>query len=210
MRFSIVMPTLGKRMDFLQKAIQSVLDQDFQDFELIVKDGGKEDIGHLLPKDARLRYVHLKDNGIGQGMNQGCELAQGEILNESNDDDLMAPGTLKFIDENIGDAIWCYGQIKYGDEVTDQSWNYDRLKSANIVPQPSVFFRKIAWEQVGGFDEVNGLAADYDMWLKLGARWTPKYFRRIMAFYTLHPDQLTNTAFDEQSRQALNVRLRYL
>jgi glycosyltransferase involved in cell wall biosynthesis len=210
MRFSIVMPTLGTRMEFLQRAIKSVLDQDFDDYELIVKNGGKEDISALLPSDPHIRYIHKKDTGIGQALNQGFEAAQGEILNESNDDDVMAPKTLSFVDKNFKDSKWLYGQINYGGEITKQPWDYALLKHGNFVPQPAVFFLKDAWEQVGGFDEVNNLAADYDMWLKLGARWAPTYVERVLAFYTLHPGQLTHTNFSEQLNQANNVKSKYL
>ena len=210
MRFSIIMPTMGKRPEFLKRAVESVLSQDFGDFELIVKDGGKADMGGLLPEDPRLKYVRMDDTGIGQALNQGCAMATGEILNESNDDDLMAPGALAFVDGFIGDAEWMYGQIKYGDETTCQPWDYERLKRVNFVPQPAVFFRKRAWEAVGGFDEVNNLAADYDMWLKLGARHEPRYAPKVLAFYTLHEGQLTNTNSIEQRAHANNVAAKYL
>lgn len=204
------MPTMGKRPNFLKRAVESVLSQDFKDFELIVKDGGDADIRHLLPDDPRLRYVRMADSGIGQALNQGCAAARGEILNESNDDDLMAPGALAFVDGFIGDAEWMYGQIRYGNETTCQAWDYERLKKVNFVPQPAVFFRRRAWEAVGGFDEVNNLAADYDMWLKLGGRWEPRYAPKVLAHYTLHGGQLTNTNFTEQQAHAKNVAAKYL
>jgi glycosyltransferase involved in cell wall biosynthesis len=210
MRFSIVMPTLGKRMDFLQEAIKSVLDQDFTDFELIVKNGGKKDISSLLPKDPRIKYVHKADTGLGQGLNQGCEAATGEILNESNDDDLMAPGTLRFVDEHIGDAKWLYGQIQYGSEITNRAWDYEALKHGNYVPQPAVFFLRSAYEEVGGFDEVNNFAADYDMWLKLGAEYTPVFVQRVLANYRIHEGQITKTDLSKQLADANTVASKYI
>ena len=202
------MPTMGKRPEFLKAAIQSVLSQDFGDFELIVKDGGPVDLE--LPADPRLRYVRMPDTGIGQALNQACALAQGEILNESNDDDLMTPGALRFVDEHMGDAQWLYGQINASGSVCGSAWDYQALKNRNFVPQPAVFFRKEAWEEVGGFDEGHDLAADYDMWLKLGAKWTPVFVQQVLANYTIHPGQLTNTAQSEQLSQAKEVAKKYL
>lgn len=208
-RFSILMPTMGKRKEYLLRAVNSILSQDFTDFELIIKSGG-EDVSDILPPDPRIKFLLKPDTGISQSINQAIEIATGEILNESNDDDEMLPGTLSLVNAEIGDYQWLYGKIKVGNGEAGEPFDYQRLLSANFIPQPAVFWKRSAGEKIGLWDESVPLAADYEYWLRLGNSWKPKYIDRPLALYNLHPEQATRTQFREQQSDAQIIRGRYL
>lgn len=204
MKFSIIIPTFN-RPEFLEKAVAAILKQK-ADFEIIICDGGDK---HATFSDPRITHVIEKDNGITDAMNKGMKLATGNVFNWSNDDDRMAEGTLEYVESHIGDSKWLYGMIMYGDRPYGHDWDYSLLKRTNIVPQPSVFWKKEAYEEVGPMDETNDLVSDYEYWLRLGSKYTPHFANRIMAYYTLHPDQITTKRTQEQLNQASNVQKIY-
>lgn len=206
-RFSILMPTMGKRSLLIDQAIEAILSQDFKDFELIIKNNGAD---FEVPDDKRIIYVNKMDISLADSLNQALELATGEIVTEQNDDDRMAPGVLSLVDKEIEGFEWLYGKIYMSNgSYMGEPWDYQRLKTINFVPQPSVFFRRSRALEVGGFDLENPLAADYDMWLKLGAQWQPKFLEKILAYYTIHPGQLTQTNLDDQLATAKRVKEKY-
>jgi glycosyltransferase involved in cell wall biosynthesis len=205
-KFSIVIPTFN-RPEMLARAVKSILAQDFDSYEVIIQDGGTE---HATFESPNVRYYVEPDGGITDAINRGFSRATGEIYNWSNDDDEVLPGTLRFVDEAIGGLCprhkWLYGKILYGDEPYGREWDYETLRCANIVPQPSVYWRREIHEP---FDGTNDLVSDYEMWLRLGARHTPLFTPRLMAQYNVHPGQITQTRTREQLEQAEKVKLKY-
>jgi glycosyltransferase involved in cell wall biosynthesis len=205
---SVLMPTFN-RPDFIRGAIDAILTQDYSDFEIIVKDGG-ESIEHLLPTDPRIRYIHNKDRGITDAMNQAMKAAKGDIFVWANDDDRITHGTFKYVVENIGDYKWLFGKIKLTTGQTmGGGYSYQELLKANIVPQPAVYWTREAMEEVGYMSEEQDLVSDYEYWLRLGAEFEPKVVDRILAEYTIHNDQITSKIPAQQSTQANIVSQKY-
>jgi glycosyltransferase involved in cell wall biosynthesis len=202
------MPTFN-RPQFLPKAVQAILDQDYDNWELLIQDGGSQHAA--LPSDPRVKHFIEPDTGITNALNKGVDKTLGvrgvsdHVYNWSNDDDLMAPGTLRWVSENMDDAMWLYGNIKMQGQgrsfVYGWPWDWEKHKVSNLVPQPSAFWNSTAFRVVGWFDESCDLTSDFEFWCRLGSAWTPKYTDRIMAYYTLHPDQITQTRRPEQIAQ---------
>lgn len=87
------------RAHFLKEAIQSVLNQTFQDFEiLIIGDGISDDTGEVVEhfKDARIRYFPMPHQGISCARNMAADLARGAYTAVLDDDDLMHPRRLEW------------------------------------------------------------------------------------------------------------------
>lgn len=203
-KFSIIMPTYN-RPKYIREAVDSILSQDV-DLELIIMDGG-ESIKHLLPEDDRIKYFNQKDKGITDAMNNGLKIATGDILSWANDDDMLVPSILKEVEEEMKDCQWLYGKISLtnGGELGEK-WDKERMWKVNIVPQPSVYWSRYAFNEVGLMDEENDLASDYAYWIKLGILYTPKFLDKIMAIYRVHDDQITSKIPTEQLAQAERVR----
>lgn len=209
MKFSILMPTFN-RPEFIKKAIQSVLNQTHKDWELIIQNGGE----HIeVPDDPRIKLIEEKDNGITDAINKAIKCSTGNIFVWANDDDELLDDALWFIHDNIGDSKWAYGKIlrvngnakyEYGEE-----WNYERLKTKNFVPQPAVYWKREVCEEFGEMDSEQDLTSDYEYWLRIGAKYEPKFFNKILAIYNEHSDQITNKNQAEQLRQADLTKKKY-
>lgn len=200
------MPTMATR-ETLFRAIEAILNQDYQNWELIIQNGG-DPLGEIETKDERIKIFNEKDTGITDAMNKGMAKATGDIFNWQNDDDAMAPGTLTFVAQQLRDHEWLYGYINMTDGLSqghlwgNQWTGIDQLIQGNHVPQPSVYWTRKAYETVGPMDETQDLTSDYDYWIRLGKAYEPLFVNRVMADYYLHPDQITQKDQTEQIRQA--------
>ena len=205
-RFSLIMPTKNRR-EYIRQAIGAVRGQDFDDWELIIKDAG-ESVEDMIPDDPRIHYTHMPDSSFDMQVRSALSDAQGQILNFCADDDVMAPKTLSRVDREIGDAMWLYGQIRRSDGgLQGGGWNYDVLKRINIVPVPAAFWRREALEVVG-IPDVTKECYDWDYWLRLGARWDPVFVEEIFSFYRLHPGMGTMIRHAEVNRMEQEIRNR--
>jgi glycosyltransferase involved in cell wall biosynthesis len=211
------MPTYGDR-GYLKDAVKAILSQDYDDFELIIKDGAKDlkifDTLKEFLTDKRVKLIFGKDRGITDAMNQAMLQATGDIICWANDDDLMSEGTLKFVVENIGNYKWMYGKIEMFDDrgnilLWGSEFKYSELKKNNYIPQPAVFWKAEAVSEIGIMDETNDLVSDYEYWLRLGSKFNPLFVDRVMARYRIHDGQITIKDTPEQLRQAENVKKIY-
>jgi glycosyltransferase involved in cell wall biosynthesis len=95
-RVSIVIPTYN-RAQRLRRALDSVLAQDFRDFEvLVIDDGSTDDTASVVRSidDARVKYVAQDNGGPASARNRGVALASGSIITFLDSDDLVLPGWL--------------------------------------------------------------------------------------------------------------------
>lgn len=154
-RLSVVM-TVYNQAEFLPAAIESVLDQDYQDFELVVvDDGSSEDVRAVLePYRDRVRY-HRQDNaGLGAARNTGIDLATGEYVAFCDSDDVHLPWRLaahvELLDQTPG-AAQVFSDLRTWQDgvVTVES----TLRERKLGPSPKTFDEEIA-EAFGGFRTV--------------------------------------------------------
>lgn len=207
------MPTFN-RPQFINRAINAILSQSYENWELIIQNGG-ESIKDIIPQDPRIKLFEEKDKGITDAMNKGMARATGDIFNWHNDDDEVAPNTFKIVVDSIKDHKWLYGYIYMTNGSTGHYWGdkwqgLTRLVDGNHVPQPSVYWKRDLYEEVGGMDESEDLTSDYEYWLRFGSKYNPLFLDRIMAFYHLHDDQITNKQTAEQIAQAKRTAEKYV
>ena len=97
MKFSVITPCLN-RVQLIGATIESVIAQDYPNFEHWIIDGGSKDgTLDLLKRYRHLRVVSEVDRGVYDAMNKGIRLATGEIVVLLNSDDLLARGALSFV-----------------------------------------------------------------------------------------------------------------
>ena len=101
-RFSIVIPSYNRGY-ILWKAIQSVQDQSFEDWELIVVDDGSTDdtakVGAQFQDDPRIKYVQQSNAGAAAARNRGMAEATGEIIGYLDSDDVLYPKCIELMDQ---------------------------------------------------------------------------------------------------------------
>ena len=179
---SIVTPSFNQA-SYLEQTLRSVLDQDDADIEYIVMDGGSTDGSVEIIKrfDSRLAYwASEKDSGQADAINKGMAHARGEIIAWLNSDDYYLPGTVasavKVFNENP-DAVLVYADMLAVDEHSQtfntlryQQLMLEDLLSFQIIGQPAVFMRRIAFEKAGGLDVSYHLLLDHHLWIRIAAQ----------------------------------------
>lgn len=234
---SIVTPSFNQGR-FLAETIESVIGQE-GDFliDYVIVDGGSTDDSVAVIKryysmlsrgewtincrGINLRWISEKDAGQTDALSKGFRMATGKILAWLNSDDAYLPGALQTVSDAFhhspeiallyGDAHYCdvAGAI-IGRYRTDE-FNFDKLAWFNFICQPAAFFRKEAFEEVGGLDESLHFAMDYDLWVRIGRRFPCRYLPGYLAKYRLH--ESSKTVSDEtliaNAEEGLVVALKY-
>lgn len=194
-KISIITPTFNQGQ-YLEETILSVLNQDYPALEFFIIDGGSTDGSvEIIKKYAhRLTYWESKpDRGQSHAINKGFRMASGEIVAWLNSDDLLAPGALKVVAQ-----AWQQnprlGLISGQTEIIDQAGKptgnifgsepnviNSLLSSENPVSQPSTFFSISALKEVGFLDETLHMSMDWDLWLRIGARYPTLFIPKILS-----------------------------
>jgi glycosyltransferase involved in cell wall biosynthesis len=193
---SIVTPSLNQGR-FIEDTIRSVVGQDYPRIEYLVVDGGSSDgtLAILGQFDGALRWISEPDHGQGAAINKGFRLASGEILGWLNSDDTYEARAISAAVEHLrshpADAM-VYGDATHvdasGQEIGPCSFvgpaDLERLiHESDYIVQPAAFFRRSAFEAVGGLDESLNWGMDYDLWLKIARRFPICYIPRKLARY---------------------------
>jgi len=183
-KVSVILPTYN-RAYIIEKSIQSVLNQTYQDFEIIVIDDGSIDnteeiIKELQEKDNRIRYLRLNINkGASHARNEGIKIAQGEYITFQDSDAEWMPEKLekqiKAIENNlkiIYTGLWrIEGGNKYyiPDKYISQKegYIYKKLLKGGFVDTVSLMVNKECFKKVGVFDENLPLHQDWDLAIRL-------------------------------------------
>jgi len=169
---------------YVGKTIESILSQDFQDWELIIiNDGSKDNSDAVINKytDARILYISRENKGLAATLNQGIALSKGEYIARIDADDLCHPQRLtkqiRFM-ETHKDVVLVGCNVRYIDHngnVLGYSSSCigsnnirEKLKQDNCIFHPSVLIRKNALVKVGCYDERIGCYwEDYALWILL-------------------------------------------
>ncbi len=180
-KVSVVIPT-HNRASLLKEAINSVFQQTFSDFELIIVDDGSTDETAQLIKDyPAIRYIYQRNRGVSFARNQGIKLAQGEFVSFLDSDDLWLDNKLKrqvdFFRRNPKayivqtEEIWLKDGRPHNPKKRHKKYSGYILKECLplcIVSPSAVMLRREIFEKVGFFDESLPVCEDYDFWLRVG------------------------------------------
>lgn len=98
---SVIMLTYN-RENMVGRAIESILNQTYQNFEFIIVDNGSTDqsgeiADSYAEKDSRIKVIHLPKSNIGTGRNTGLDMAKGDYVTFIDDDDTAEPDMLEFL-----------------------------------------------------------------------------------------------------------------
>jgi len=182
---SIVIPTFNRRST-LPRAIRSVLIQEGTVFEVIVVDDGSTDgTKELVHQDfPQVSYLWQENQGPSAARNRGIEKARGEWIAFLDSDDEWMKGKLaaqlNFFRENSDyricqtEEIW----IRNGRRVNPMKkhqkfsgWIFEKCLPLCIVSPSAVMMHRSLFEEAGLFDESLPACEDYDLWLRIAARF---------------------------------------
>jgi glycosyltransferase involved in cell wall biosynthesis len=213
MRISIVTPSYNQGK-FIEETIRSVMNQNHNDVEHIVIDGGSTDNTiAILKKYPHLKWNSEKDSGQSSAINKGFKTASGEIFAWLNSDDFYETNIFADIVqyfERHPDCMLLYGGITYVDDcgtplykVEGNTVDYQALVDCpDIVRQPSCFWRSSAAKDLGGLDEKLHLVMDLDFFLRVGRQHRFHYLDRNLSYYRTYEGNKTRSM---PARQAIEI-----
>lgn len=224
----LVVPTLGRRLDFLQQTLDSIAAQDVA-----------ADVVLVTPRDATAARDLAAERGarvvddpgsLPAAVNVGVATAGPDhrYVNWIGDDDLLAPGSLasttRALSADRGRVV-AYGACAYIDDQGRHLWTSQAGRWAqrilpwgpDLIPQPGMLVRLDAWQAVGGVDASLRFAFDLDLLLKLRRQGSFVDVGTVVSSFRWHPDSLTvsdrTTSLDESEavkRRYLSARARRL
>lgn len=181
MKISIITATYNSEKT-LKDTLESVLKQNYKDYEHIIVDGLSKDstidiIKEYEPRyEGKLRYISEKDKGIYDAMNKGINIATGDIIGLLNSDDIYSSNdVLERINETIEnkkcDGI--YANLIFMDEETmskpQRIWKSEKGSIYNgwHPAHPTLYLKKEVYNKIGLFNLKYRICADYDFMIRM-------------------------------------------
>lgn len=189
---SIVLPTFN-RLELLRSSVDSVMNQTFRDWELIIADDGSNEptkrFLESLESPGRVRVLWLEHSGRpAVARNAALRAARGEYIAFQDSDDLWLPTKLETQVDSLRrspERAWSHTRYQLVDVTgaptawarrtggwpTPGGWILDKLiRGETVIALPSVVASRRLLQQAGGFDEQLPDTEDYELWLRLARR----------------------------------------
>lgn len=204
---TVVMATYNMAR-YLPQAVASVLAQTYPAVEVQIVDDGSTDntpeVTEQLQKDPRVRAYRQPNGGQAKAKNQGVLRARGEYVAFLDADDAWLPNKLELqipLLERDPDVGVVYSSIEYMDGNGVRNGRPEarlyrgavsgQLLLENFVPFPTSVVRRRCLDEVGLFDETFGMGIDYDLWLRMSARYRFDYVAEPTALYRVWEGQMS-------------------
>jgi glycosyltransferase involved in cell wall biosynthesis len=218
-RVSVVLPVYNGSA-FIVEAVNSILEQTFRDFELLVIDDGSTDatrdlLAPLAKRDGRLRVLAEPHRGLVGSLNHGIAVARGSLIARMDADDAALPGRfaaqVTYLDANpdcvvVGTSIIKVdgqGLAKSGRKGSPQ-WVlpiFEPLAFPPViggVPHPTAMIRAAALAEVGGYRPYFYNAEDRDLWARLWSVGRIHQLPEVALRYRVHAGSVTRQKRGEQ------------
>ena len=218
---SIVLPTY-KRAHVLPHAIRSVLEQSYQNWELIViDDNSPDDTAIVVPSfnDARIHYVKNDPNlRLPRALNRGFALAKGDYLTWTSDDNLLAKNAIEKMVNRLkaGNCDFVYADYYMFSEQNADGHPLDvhhdklpgklQLEKGNHIGACFMYTRKV-YEETGEYDPELFLAEDYDYFIRASKRFRFCHIPEALYYFRRDDATLYLSRFAEV--KASDVLVRY-
>lgn len=215
---SILLATYNGQ-SFIQQSIDSILNQTFKDFELLIGFNGTTDNSKNIVAeydDSRIKvFDYGDDKGKAKTLNKLIKEAQFDWIAIQDDDDIWFPTKLENQVKFLEDFDVIGTQIQYIDknsniiggvylEINDRNIKQKSLSGNNQIANSSSIIRKKAVEEINGWDESLFGVEDYDLWLKLIRKdYKFKNLNEVLVLHRLH----SNSNFNNTSRQENDLNL---
>jgi glycosyltransferase involved in cell wall biosynthesis len=217
--FSVVISLFNKE-NHIRSTVESVLNQKYDNFELIIVNDGSTDKSLEIINtinDNRIRIITTENKGASKSRNTGINAAKAKYIALLDGDDLWDNHYLV----NMYNAISSYNDIsvfatalaqKYDKKIVPVAYNFKQetlfkthnyFKSSlkySILSSSSIVFKKEIIENIGDFDSSIVSGQDTDMWIRIGLEYDIVFINEILAFYRYVPSSLSNTTFEASKK----------
>ncbi len=207
---SVIIPVYNSEK-FIKETIESVLNQTYKDFEIIIIDDGSSDNSlkcvESFMKGTDIKVMKQNNSGPSSARNLGIKSALGKYRAFLDSDDIMMPDRLELQvraleeDRNIGlvyTDLMTFNEsgIVYNSKkryITPHSGSVlNRLLVENFITTSTVMVRKECLDNVGYFDEKLKHSEDYKMWLKIAMKYKIGYVDLPLVKYRYHENSLSS------------------
>jgi GT2 family glycosyltransferase len=217
----IVVPTLGKRPEYLNQCLTSIREAGEAYVVLVAPrtfDSSAQKLAGLIDE-----HIIDPEGDLPEAINLGfASIPKGVIyVNWLGDDDLLTPGAIRKAIEALeqdADLNMVFGSCDYIDPEGSRLWTNKSGQWAvsllrfgpDLIPQPGALFRRDAFESVGGLDPKWHWAFDFDLFIKLSKRGKIKFIDETLASFRWHPESLSVEFRRESVDEASAVRISHL
>lgn len=206
MDISVIIPTYNRK-NTLPRAVESVLNQTYKPVEIIIVDDGstdgtKEWFSEMYPL---VHYIYQVNSGVSSARNTGINSARGDWIALLDSDDEWLPDKLelqvKLLQNNAElrfchtNEIWIRNGVRINQMKKHQKYGGNIFKKCldicRISPSSSLFHTSVI-KDVGRFDESLDVCEDYDLWLRITAKYPVLFLDQpLIKKFGGHTDQLS-------------------
>jgi glycosyltransferase involved in cell wall biosynthesis len=207
-----VLMTVYNGMPYLPKAVDSILSQDFTDFECILVDDGSTDETSTYFKqlsDPRVLILSQENGGTAAASNFGLSRCRGEYLARMDADDITLPTRfgkqVRFLDENpavgiLGTQLACMGECRTGKSLnlpcSNATIRQSLLKGKHALCHPTLMMRTQLLREIGGYWKLR-LIDDWDMMLRMTEITQAHNLNEVLHHYRVHRGSLNGSRMKE-------------
>ena len=220
-KISVLMPVYNTNGEYLKEAIESILNQTYQDFEFLILDDGStnEDtiniLNNYIQKDGRIRIIKGKHKGIGSAINQLIEKATGEFIARMDSDDISVPSRFEkqiaYFEKHPDISILSSSYKTYPEGkpiIHPENITYLKLLKGCFITHPAVMIRKKDLDKYQlRYNENLKVSEDYELWsrairyLKFANIKEPLLKYRVLKNSNFHKNTEEVIQTDNQIRQ---------
>jgi glycosyltransferase involved in cell wall biosynthesis len=207
-RVTVLMPVYNAEQ-YLKSAIDSILNQTFQDFEFLIIDDGSTDTSQAIISsytDPRIRSIHeQKNRGIAAALNKGFDLAQGEYIARMDSDDISLPHRLetqvRFMDSHseVGvSGTWIKKKKNWFSVTERMPTDHEHIAAlllfVNPLRHPTIMLRtSVIRSQALYYSDQFPHAEDYELWTRMISLSRFAIIPKPLLLYRIHHDQITQS-----------------
>ena len=208
MKISVVIPTFN-RISLVARAIDSVLKQSLNPYEIIVVDDGSDDgtSEMINNKYKSIKLIQQQNNGVSAARNNGIKHAKGDWIGLLDSDDewtekklenqanrLIKTPEYDFCHTN---EIWIRNGVRVNQRKKHEKYGgyiFDKCLDICRISPSSVLFRKNILDHIGWFDSQLPVCEDYDLWLRITSEYRILFIDEpLIIKYGGHDDQLSHS-----------------
>lgn len=218
--FSVVIPLYNKEKH-IKGTIQSVLNQSFGDFEIIIVNDGSTDNSATIVdsiQDKRILFFSTQNKGVSHARNYGIKKSNSKFVALLDGDDQWH----KMFLEKIYSAIQLFPAhsvfstaiaLKYPNKTSPAKYKFnnqikeimllDYFKNSlkhTILTSSSIVFKKEIINSIGLFDTNILSGEDTDMWIRIGIKYPVVFINKVLVYYIYDNQSLSNTSFNIYSK----------